>query len=198
MADYRCIAATGKSIERVLNACFDAAEPVPGKRSRAVLVQTDDFSAPGATAPIVPPAVSIFLYRVEANKTMRAAWSGVGAFDGRAHLPIDLHFLLTAWADNVEHELLVLGRAMQCLEETPILSGPQLHPTAQWAPNESVQVVPQDIDHEALLRIFDSIDESFKLSVGYLARVIRLDGTRVRSEPVVTEVVTGGVPAGAE
>ena len=103
-----------------------------------------------------PPMLSIFLYRVDFNKAMRAGWSGVGSLDGRSHLPLDLHFLLTAWAANAEFELRILGRAMQCLETYPSLSGPLLAGPS-WATGDSVQVVLEEISTEAVMRTFDSL-----------------------------------------
>ena len=133
MAGFAGIAATGKSIERLLNAAFAEEEPVPGKKTRAVLVRTSDFEETNAATNIGSPALSVFLYRVDPNKVMRAAWSAVGSLDGTAHFAVDLHFILTPWADNAEFEQRILGKAMQCLETTPLLSGPLLHPSADWA-----------------------------------------------------------------
>ena len=115
MANFNSIAAAGKSLERLLTAAFaDPPIPVPGKTTKAYLVRTEDFDRNAISTVIVRPALSIFLYRVDFNKTMRAAWSGVTAHDGIPHLPLDLHFLLTPWGDNAESEGAILGRAMQC------------------------------------------------------------------------------------
>ncbi len=196
MATFASISATGKSIERVLNACFKDEPPVAGKTTKAVLIRTDDFATSEPGGSIVFPALSIFLYRVEPNKVMRAAWSAIGSLDGRAHLPLDLHYLLTAWADNAEHEHQVLGKAMECLESLPILSGPILYPSADWAPNEAVQLVAEDVGTDSILRTFDSLQADFRLSVAYLARVVRLDGSAARPSPPVTTVVTGSTAGG--
>src|SRR5438876_303856 len=110
MAGFAGIAAAGKSVERLLNAAFAEQEPIAGQRTRAVLVRTSDFEAAVIGANIGSPALSVFVYRVDFNKTVRAAWSAVGSQDGRAHLPVDLHILLTAWADNADFELRILGR----------------------------------------------------------------------------------------
>jgi Pvc16 N-terminal domain len=192
MAGFRAISAAGKSIERVLNTCFDDDEPVDGKNTKALLVQSTDFDPTSGT--ITFPALSLFLYRVEVNRTMRAAWSAVGALDGRPHLPVDLHFLLTAWADNAEHEYAILGRAMQCLEDTPILGGPLLHAAGEWAPNEVVQVTADDLALDAVMRTFDALEANYRLSVAYLARVVRIDGTPV-PDPAVTSVIVGKTPS---
>ena len=194
MAGFAGIAATGKSIERLLNAAFADEEPVPGKKTRAVLVRTSDFEETNAATNIGSPALSVFLYRVDSNKVMRAAWSAVSSQDGVPHFAVDLHFLLTPWADNAEFEQRILGKAMQCLETTPQLSGPLLHPSADWAANETVQVVSEDIPPEAMLRAFDSLPTDYRLSVSYVARVVRIDGREATPTPPATTVVAGAVP----
>lgn len=194
MADFRAIAAAGKTIERVLNACFTVDQPVQNKVTKAVLVQTEDFARTGDS--IIPTnAVSIFLYRVEVNRVMRAAWAGVGNLDGQAHLPVDLHYLLTGWAENAEHEHQILGKTMQCLDSFPSMSGPVLYPTAGWSDTESMQVLVEDVALEPLMRTFDSLEADFRLSIPYLARIVRVDGRDIEPAEPATTVVTGLVPA---
>lgn len=193
MAGHSSIAAVGRSLERLLTAGF--AEPGFGVTgTRAVLVRTEDFAAANVATAIPRPALSIYLCRVDFNKTMRAAWSAVGFHDGRSHLPLDLHYLLTAWADNAQDEHAILGKALEFLERHPILSGPLLHPTGTWQPHEAVQIVLEEVSTEAVMRTFDSLPTDYKLSVPYIARVVRLEGARARPAPDVLEVTTGTVP----
>jgi len=194
LATFSAIAAAALSLERLLNRAFAEQQPVPnpGPETKAVLVRTTDFENPGQS--IGATALSVFLYRVEFNKTVRAAWSAVGGQRGLGHAPLDLHFLLTPWADNAEHELLILGRTVQCLEETPSLSGPLLNPTGGWAANETVQVVAEDLSVEAVMRTFDSLPTDYRLSVAYVARVVRVDGRTAEPVRPVTTLVTGAAP----
>lgn len=189
MGSFASIAAVGKSVERLLTLAFSEQEPVAGKHTLAQLARTEDLAKPTQRTPYL----SILVYRVDFNRTMRAAWSAVGNYDGRAHLPLDVHFLLTAWADSAEHELAILGRAMQCLEESPILTGPLLAPDG-WTAKEAVQIVLDDLTTDTVMRIFDSLQADYKLSVPYMARVIRVDGQTVRVAPPVTQVVTEPKP----
>lgn len=193
MAQHQAIGAAAQSLERFLTFCFEDEEPVPGRTTRAVLVRTEDLRAEDSTGVIVPPALSLFLYRVDVNRTMRAAWSAVGSQGGRAHLPLDLHFLLTPWADNATHEQLILGRTLQCLETTPILAGPLLDPTAGWQPHEAVQICHENLTTEDLMRTFDSLPVDYKLSAPYVARVVRVDGPGV-APPTVTETLGRAAP----
>ena len=154
----------------MLGAGFAAAEPIDGATSRAQLIQTEDLDPGGSV--LVRPTVSILLYRVDFNKTVRAGWSSAGSVDGRAHLPLDLHYLLTAWADNAEHEHRLVGRTMQILEELGSLSGPLLHPDGDWSVDETVQLYLEDIATDDLMRTFESLTCDFRLSIPYIARVV--------------------------
>jgi hypothetical protein len=197
MEGFECIAATGRSIERLLNAAFLEADPIPDStvRAKAVLIRTEDFDGVGTSASAIqPPALSIFLYRVDFNKAMRAGWSAVGGTTGRAHLPLDLHLLITPWAQNAEYELRILGRAMQCLEDHPSLTGPLLMPGTAWATGDSVQVVMEEITTEAVMRTYDSLPHDYKLSIPYVARVVRLDGLNATPPPEVATRVVGAAP----
>jgi hypothetical protein len=195
VANFTSIAAAGKSIERLLTAAFaEAPVPVANKTTKAYLVRSEDFDRHSPATIIVRPALSIFLYHVDVNKTMRAAWSGVTFHDGTPHLPLDLHFLLTPWGDNAEAEGAILGRAMQCLDTTPVMSGPLLHHSGEWAPNEGVQLLMDEMSTEAVMRTFDSLACDYRVSVPYIARIVRLDGRRASPPADATTFVTGMVP----
>lgn len=194
MTNFASIAATGKSIERHLAACFRVEPPVVGSTTSAVLVRSEDFAITSGQSMIAVPSLSIYLYRIEPNRVMRAAWAGVGSEDGRAHMPLDLHYLLTAWGDNPEHEHQIVGKAIECLESRPILTGPTLYPTADWDPGDAIHLVSEDLEAESLLRMFDSLDTGFRLSLGYVARIARVDGIRPVPPPRVTTAVTGAHP----
>ena len=193
MARYTAIAAATKSIERQLTQCFSVVKPVPGAATtKAVLVRTNDFDL-GAQTVIKPPVLTIFLVRVEVNRVMRPAWSAVGALEDRVHLPLDLHLLLTPWASNAEHEQRILGAAMQCLEETPILSGPLLDTThdPDWAPQDAVHVTTGDLGPDGIMRVWETLDAEYRLSVPYLARIIRIDSEVPDTGPPVLTSATG-------
>ncbi len=199
MADYDSIASTGRSIVRLLNHGFEQDNPHPlDATTTAVLIRTEDFktdSMNGDTTALTPPAVSIFFYRVDVNRTMRASWSAVGNYEGRAHLPLDLHFLLTPWAENADYELRLLGRSMQVLETHPILTGPLLDPGGSWAPGDAIQVSIAEATTEEVMRTFDSLPIDYKLSVPYVARVIRVSEQQARPRPDVERASVGARPS---
>ena len=193
MANFASFSAVGLSLERFLTASFLADPPVSGSTTAARLVRTEDFD-PKNLGLIPKPFLSIFAYRVDLNKATRAGWSAVGHLDGRGHLPVDLHFLLTPWASDADSELRIIGRAMQALDATPILAGPLLLPFGEFGPGESVQLVLEDVPTDAVMRTFDSLPTDYKLSVPYLARVVRLDARAAAPSPPVLTVVSGKAP----
>ena len=194
MAGFGGIAAVGKSIEMLLNACFEERPPAPNKKTKALLVRTNDFEESTRAGTIGSPALTVFLYRVDFNKTMRAAWAATSGQDGRSHLGLDLHYLITPWGTDAEEEHRILGGAMQCLETTPILSGPLLHSSGEFTAGESVQLLLEEISTEAVMRTFDSLPTDYRLSVPYIARVLRLDGRVAAPEGPVVSAVIGATP----
>ena len=134
MAGFTAIAAVGKSIERLLAQAFVERQPVPTKTAKVVLIRTEDLDGNGIKNLVGDIGLTILLYRVDFNKTMRAAWAARAEDDGRGHLALDLHFLLTPWADNAEHQHMIIGRAMQVIERVAMLAGPLLYEPALPSP----------------------------------------------------------------
>ncbi len=194
MANAESIAAAGRSLERFLTQQF-AEQPPLVKTTTAHVVRTEDLKEIGTNGSNWSrPLLTLYLYRIDFNTATRASWSARGHVDGRSHLPVDLHFLATAWADNAIDELKVLGRAMQSLETTPILSGPLLHASGGFAPQEAVQICMDELSTEAVMRTFDSLPVDYRLSVPYILRVLRIDGRTAHPTPPVTTAIAGATP----
>ncbi len=195
MANSNVVSATALSVEGLLTRCLAATDAFGAPAPRAFLVQTEDFGAgaPNQAFATAGTKLSIFPYRLEVNQATRAAWSGVAALDGIIHLPLDLHLLITAWAPNAQTELRLLGEAMACLEQTPVLSGPLLDPSGGWNPTEGIQVVHASLDLESSLRVFDTLPVDYRLSASYIARIARIDA-RDRVAPDTSTGVIGARP----
>ncbi|MDH3755304.1 MAG: DUF4255 domain-containing protein [Acidimicrobiia bacterium] len=201
MANSTSLAAVALSLQELLNRCFVELELLDPDafRARPVarIVRSDDFGQIGSTpgSPIRFPTLSIFCYRVDVNRTMRAPWSAVAAHDATIHLPLDIHFLLTPWDSDPEAELRILGATMQCLEQQPILAGPQLHPLGRWDQRETIQLVNEDLVTEDVLRTFDTLPSDFRLSVSYVAKIARIDAPDEIDHPDVMTAVRGVTPS---
>lgn len=201
MANSTSIAAIALSLQELLNRSFVDLDVLDPNAFRALptarIVRTEDWGlmGTGAGSVIRPPSLTIFCYRVDINRTMRASWSAVAHQDRTIHLPLDAHFMLTPVDTDAEAELRILGATMQCLEQHPILSGPRLHPLGGWDAQEAIQIIHEDLVTEDVLRTFDTLPTDFRLSVSYVARVTRIDAPDEPDHPDVVTAVRGLTPS---
>ena len=170
-----------------------AAEPAVrrGRRGtpKAVLAGTVDFDKVNSDplAVIRYPAISVYCYRVSVDKETRPGWSAVANGDGIPRLPLRMHLLIAAWDSVVENELEWLGLTAQILESESILTGPMLDATGDWEPGDEIQVVTDDLALDSMSEAFQALTTDYRLSLPYVARVIRIDG---RPEPTAEGVAT--------
>jgi Pvc16 N-terminal domain len=189
MAGYRALAAVGRSLVDLLNVRFPEEIPI-GRRPTAVLAGTADFdlvnSSPAAV--IRYPAVSIFCYRVSVDHETRPGWSSVASVDGIPRIPLRMHLLISAWDQFVESEMEWLGLAAKVLESQSILAGPVLHPSGDWEPGDTIQVVADDLALDSMSEAFEALTTAYRLCLPYVARVIRIDGEKQQTGERVTTV----------
>ncbi|WP_434620581.1 DUF4255 domain-containing protein [Arthrobacter sp. A5] len=187
MAGYQALAAAGLSIVALLNRRFHA---VPGAAALdAFLASTNELKTMKTNSGqlVHQPAISVYCYRVSVDRETRAGWSAVGSIDGIPRLPLRMHFLIAAWAPNVEDELRFLGLAAQTLESESILTGPLLDSSGEWAAGDAVQIVSDDLALDSMSEAFQALSTDYRLSLPYLARVICIEG---RQEPDGERVAT--------
>jgi len=128
--------------------------------------------------------ITLYLYRVTVNEHSRQMASS--AFARPTPLGLDLHFLLSAWAGNARDEQTMLAWTVRQLHLFPILDASSLSPEAGWGTNEVIQIVPAELSTEDMMRIWDALDPAYRLSVSYIARMVRLDpDTQQQGRPVV-------------
>lgn len=130
--------------------------------------------------------LSLFLYRVTVNEHLRNVRPANIRMTENAPLALDLHYLMTAWADGALAEQTLLAWAMRELYLHPVLSISSLSPEAAWDSADAVQIVPAELSTEDLMRIWDALTPPYRLSVSYVARMVRIDAERMPdAAPVV-------------
>ena len=118
---------------------------------------------------------TLFLYRIGVNPHLRNVTRRDPLMRQRAPLNLDLHYLLTVWQDHALAENVVFGWVLQQLNEHPVLDSSLLSPDGGWRPEDSVELLMEDLSSQDLFHIWDRLKPSYRLSVGYLARVVRID-----------------------
>jgi hypothetical protein len=194
LATYRAIAATGLAICGYLrNSCPRADFP----KAEFELYQSNNFDKP------MQEGISLYLYRVMINTSLRNLPPSTGP-DGeryRPPLPLDLHYMLTAWAQTAEMQQRLLGWTMRELENLSILPAGLLNhygPEADaFRPNETVELICDAIsvqDMNNLWEAFKLNKVNQQLSIAYLVRMLLLESDIKLSEgaPVQTRVFEYG------
>ncbi len=130
--------------------------------------------------------LSLFLHQVTMNEHVRNAHQINGITPKQVPLSVDLHYLMTVWADSAATEHFILAWAMRQLHLHPILDSSYLSSEADWRPEEVIQIIPAELSNEDMMRIWDTLKPSYRLSVAYIARVVRIEGDELEdSRPVV-------------
>ncbi|MCC6872716.1 MAG: DUF4255 domain-containing protein [Sandaracinaceae bacterium] len=130
-------------------------------------------------------ALTLFLYRVTVNEQLRNTFQpGRTPPELAPALPVELHWMLTVWATSAAAEHVVLAWAMSQLNRQPLLDTSML-PDAGWSPGDVIQVLPEELPLEDVMRIWEAVEPSYRISASYVARVVRLDSEQPVQQPVV-------------
>jgi hypothetical protein len=119
--------------------------------------------------------ITLLLYRVTVNEHARHTRPHTASVNEIAPLSLDLHYLLTAWGATAVDEQTTFAWALRQLHAHPILDASSLSPEAGWSRDEVIQVVPAELSTEDMMRVWDAIEPSYRLSATYVARLVRLD-----------------------
>ncbi len=184
MAGYRAIDAVCEGVIKLLATSRRPAEV--GDNLQFKVYAPGDFAQPMASG------VSLFLYRVFVDGNHRAPPGRVTP-DGRRYrhqLPLNLHFLLTAWGQTAGQQHRIAGWTLRVLEDLPILPAALLNSVAGevFRPEETVEVGLAELKTEDLLRIWETtIQSRYQLSVPYLARAVRIESEELEAAPPAVE-----------
>lgn len=132
--------------------------------------------------------ITLFLYRITVNEHSRQS-THLRTSDSRlAPLGLDLHYLMSAWGMTPQDEQVALTWALRQLHQYPVLDASSLTPDAEWATDEVIQIVPSELATEDVMRIWDALTPSYRLSVSYVARLVRIepDSDDAQFRPVVS------------
>jgi hypothetical protein len=191
MATYRAVEATCEAVMRLLQQSWRR-DLFENRDLLFQVYQTQDFATPMSTG------LSLFLYRVTVNTIQRTPLPRPGprGRQRRPQLPLDLHFLLTPWADHASLAQAILGWTMRTIEDTAVLPAGLLNAVTDEVFNddETVEIVFGQLSNEELFRIWDVLPRDYQISVPYTARIVRIDSDLDLNEggPVITKELDFG------
>lgn len=171
MATYPAIAATSDAVLGLLQSAS-----VGGEFDGVAFAhyQASDLASP------MTDGISLYLYRVtvSANRNLPPQRRQ----DGRRYrppMPLDLHFLVTAWAETAIRQQRLLGFAVRTLEDTPILPAGVLNQHSPepdvFRPEETVELVYEAVTVQDFAYIWDVAQTKEQPSATYVARMVEIE-----------------------
>jgi uncharacterized protein DUF4255 len=170
MANQFAIHSVGESLRKYLENSYPQ-ELLASNSCAFRLVSSGELKDPSSFG----TTLSLYLYRVTMNEHLRNTLRVNDPSDAKSPLAVDLHYLMTVWANNALAEHTILCWAMRQLYQHPVLDNSSLSPEAGWTTADLVQLIPAELSNEEVMRIWDALDPPYHLSVSYVARVVRID-----------------------
>lgn len=174
MATYQAIGATSQAILGLLASA--AASPHSEFAGVPILLyRGEDMQKP------MSEGISLYLHRVIVNTEHRNRLPRLGP-DGtrrRPAVPLDLHYLLTAWATDAVKQQRMLGWAIRVLADTPTLPAGLLNHFGPehdvFLPDETVEVLLEPLTVQDMSYVREVIGGRGEVSATLIARVIELE-----------------------
>jgi len=192
VASFQAIAATGQAM---LGLLADAVPKPEFANAQFELYQIGNLSNP------MDEGISLYLYRVAVNGARRNMPPVTGP-DGRRYrppIPLDLYYLLSAWARSPVKQQRLLGWAIRMFEDVPILPTGLLNnygPEPEiFQPGETVEIILESLTLQDLNNLWSATKTTPPLSVGYVARMIGISSMLPLTE--AAEVQTREFKSGA-
>ena len=184
MADYQAVFAVGDAIAKFLTNAYDPA--VVGFPCAFKLVSSAEIANEETST--IDKTVSLFLHRMTTNENFRYVTRLQDQPNEQPVLYLDLHYLVSYWdssAEGAEAEQKILVWTMQQMQSNPILDTSILSLSSTspgWTSTDSVQIIPEDLNLSDILDIWDGLGPKYRLTVGYVARIVRIDRTLTGSQ----------------
>jgi hypothetical protein len=183
MAKQEAIAATGQAILGLLE---DACAKTEFAGMSFKPYQLSSFVSP------MDEGISLYLYRVAVNGARRNLPPTVGPKGERYRpaIPLDLHYILSAWAKDTVKQQRLLGWAIRTLEDVPILPAGSLNNYGPepdiFKPSETVEVILESLNLQDWNNLWGATKVTPpSLSVGYVARMVALESSLALNEVIV-------------
>jgi hypothetical protein len=170
MSDYTVIREVSKTLRDILWAAFSTDATINN------IVAVEDaivFDNPNKTAQQSTNRLSLWLYQVVENehaKNQTPPLNAQGNAQKRPPLALNLCYLVTPFGPTGEADLLILGKTMQTLYDSAIFSVKN----AAGPIAEDLRIVLSQLTIEELGRIWESLQEPYRLSVCYQVRFVNI------------------------
>jgi len=180
MSNDLAIAAATRTILSLLSSATPNITALPLDKAR------DGFTA---------DQLNLFLYQTN----LSAAWRNAdpprqvrAGESGHPALPLNLHYLVTAFGDDEAQAHRVLGAAMRILHDHPVLGADEINSaTVTDLPGsdlhlqaERIRITPLPLSTDDLFKLWSGFQTSYRLSAAYELAVVLMDSRRPVRAPL--------------
>ncbi|OQW74042.1 MAG: hypothetical protein BVN35_11120 [Proteobacteria bacterium ST_bin11] len=193
MASYRGVTGALLALESFLTSRLPAELSSEPTNAQAKLLGSADIANI-----LTGNLLGIYLHRITIDPHGRQrsfAQRGSDQNAPQAELPVNLHFLLIANAASATIEADLLSWAMVELANECQLDISHIQDIDdEWGESEVLNIAPDEMSTEDLMRIWDVFKSPYTSTVPYVARTVRLRLHRPRTEgpSVSTRIFPGG------
>jgi hypothetical protein len=139
--------------------------------------------------------LNLFLYQTSLNP----AWRNMDAprqvrpgESGHAPLPLNLHYLITAYGEDETDSHEVLGRAMSTLHDQMLLDAEQIRMAIEtelpagdlYQQLERIRITPVPLSLDEISKLWSGFQTQYRLSAAYEVSVVLLESTRPTRTPL--------------
>ena len=172
MADFRAIEGVSRALVHLLRMSYRSDDF--GNDLQFDVYTHENFRQPMAAG------VSVFLYRVVVNGTHRIPAGRMESAGRRkaTMLPLDLHYMMTVWAQDASLQHRIVGWMLRTFEDVSILPHGLLEAVAEgvFDSRETIELILGELSNEDLFRIWDTLGQSnYHLSIPYVARNVWIE-----------------------
>jgi hypothetical protein len=179
VADYDVVAAVSETLETLLTAGLGTLSPAP-------IAQVVDLLQPVSSS---TARVTLFLYEIvedpsARNRSARVTPSGTTPGEtldiSRPPMALLLRYLMTPWGGDWQTDQKIIGRVLQIFYDKAIIAGPDLKGVLTNT-SDAIKMTLAPISLEDRTRVWYSVQQPYRLSLTYEARVINLDAITSRT-----------------
>ena len=189
MASFRAVSGALSALRDQLQTRVDATVGTVVTNADVRILGTQDLKLDPTGS-----SLGLYLHRISVDPFGRNRYlkSGDPNKPPQPELPVNLHLLLIGWSASAADESTMLAWGMQQIGSAFDLDISHMgSQDSDWGESDSVQVSPEEMSTEDLLRIWDGLPRDYILSSPYLIKTLRLSPyPEISAGPPVRSLIT--------
>jgi hypothetical protein len=198
MSDYLAIGGVSATLRSLLTTALTSGGPstLLGSSATAITSLSPDLIKTGTDE---QPQLNIFMYYASINPSLRnldlPSLNAQGGRISNPPLPLNLHYLITAYGGNQFDPEILLGWAMQVFHDTPVVPRATIQAaltalgttgtenqliSASTLPNqvEHIRITPEALTTEEIYRLWAAFQTSYRPTTSYQVSVVVIQDTQ--------------------